>query len=184
MQKSVELLGGREQRPIDIVAYDAAWPHRFEREQARIGAALGSSAHRIDHIGSTSVPGLAAKPIIDVQVSVGDPDSEDDYVPLLEATGYVLRVREPVHRMLRTPALDVHVHVCAAGGAWERRHLLFRDWLRVEPADAEGYAEVKRALAGRDWVGMNDYANAKTETVLIILERAEAWAASTSWTPA
>ena len=179
----MELLGGRERRSIELVAYDASWPSRFERERARIGAALGAIAQRIDHIGSTAVPGLQAKPIIDIQVGVGDPDSEATYLPPLQAAGYRLRVREPRHRMLRTPGLDVHVHVCASGGDWERRHLLFRDWLRVEQADADLYAEVKRVLAARDWDDMNEYANAKTETVLSILERAEAWAAATSWTP-
>jgi GrpB-like predicted nucleotidyltransferase (UPF0157 family) len=183
MEDSLEVLGGRERRAIEIVAYDAAWPSRFELERTRIDAALGAHAVRIDHIGSTAIPGLAAKPIIDIQVSVADPAEEAAYVPPLEAAGYVLRVRERGHRMLRTAALDVHVHICTNGGEWERRHLLFRDWLRVQETDAERYAEIKRVLAGRDWADMNEYAQAKTQTVSLILQRAEAWARRTSWTP-
>ena len=179
----MELLGGREQRPIVLVTYDEAWPARFARERARIAAALGGRADRIDHIGSTSVPGLLAKPIIDIQVSVVDADDESSYLGALEDAGYVLRVREPGHRMLRTPALDVHVHICPSGGEWERHHLLFRDWLRAEPADAGRYAEVKRALAARDWPDMNQYADAKTDIVSDISARAEAWAESTGWSP-
>ena len=184
MDNRVQLLGGRERRPIELVPYNAAWPGRFAQERTRIGAALGAAAERIDHIGSTAVPGLVAKPIVDVQVSVADADEEGAYLGSLEQAAYVLRVREPGHRMFRTPMLDVHVHICAGGGEWERRHLLFRDWLRLERADAERYAEAKRALAAREWPDMNEYANAKTVIVNDILSRAEVWAEATSWTPA
>lgn len=166
------LIGGRERRDIVIVEADPAWPERFEVERTRIVEALGERALRLDHVGSTSVPGLAAKPVIDIDLSVADPDDEDSYVPALEAAGYVLRVREQGHRMLRTPALDVHVHVCAPDSDWETRHLVFRDWLRTHPDDRDLYAAVKRDLAGREWDDMNDYADAKTEIIAAIVARA------------
>jgi GrpB-like predicted nucleotidyltransferase (UPF0157 family) len=177
-----ELLGGPEPRTIEVVGYDSSWPWRFARERARIAAAIGAVAGRIDHIGSTAVAGLAAKPIIDIQVSVDDPEDEQAYAPALENAGYRLRVREPGHRMLRTSTLDVHVHVCAAGGDWERRHLLFRDWLGADSSGRALYAAAKRDLARRDWPDMNAYAEAKTIVILQILGRAERWASETGWT--
>src|SRR5579884_2135462 len=98
----VELIGGPERRRIVIADYDPDWPARFRREQRRIAAALGPTAVRIDHIGSTAVPGLAAKPIIDIDVSVRDVEDETSYSTALEQAGYVLRVRERGHRMFRT----------------------------------------------------------------------------------
>ncbi len=179
----MELIGGRERRAIVVVPYDESWPGAFARERDRILPALGELAHRVDHIGSTAVAGLPAKPIIDIDVSVDDPDDERLYVPLLRRAGYRLRVREPGHRMLRTPALDVHLHVCATGGHWERTHLLFRDWLRVAGDDRERYAGVKRELAQRAWPDMNAYSAAKAEVIGEITQRAERWAASICWSP-
>ena len=169
------LIGGREARPIVVVDYDPAWTERFETERARIATAL-PDARGIEHVGSTSVPGLAAKPIIDIVVISAGPI--DGAVAPLEAAGYVLRVVEPDHRMLRTPERDVHVHL------WEdddeqRRHLLFRDWLREDADDRERYAAVKRELATREWGDMNDYADAKSPVITEITARAEAWAAET-----
>lgn len=166
------LIGGREQREIVIVDHDVQWADRYEIERARIEQALGDRALRLDHIGSTSVPGLAAKPIVDIDLSVADPEDESTYLPDLEAAGYELRVREPGHRMVRTPARDVHVHVCALGSFWERRHVVFRDWLRAHPDDRQRYEDVKRELAGREWGDMNDYADAKTDVIASIMERA------------
>ena len=166
------LIGGREKREIVIVDHDPAWASRYERERARIVAALDERAIAVEHIGSTSVPGLAAKPIIDIDLSVADLEDEDAYVPDLEAAGYVLRVREPGHRMFRTPELDVHLHVCETGSDWERRHLVFRDWLRSHPDDRQRYEDVKRDLATRQWDDMNDYADAKTDVVADIMARA------------
>ena len=168
------LIGGREKREIVIVDHDPAWASRYERERARIVAALDERAIAVEHIGSTSVPGLAAKPIIDIDLSVADLEAEDTYVPALEAAGYVLRVREPGHRMFRTPELDVHLHVCETGSDWERRHLVFRDWLRSHPDDRQRYEDVKRDLATRQWDDMNDYADAKTDVVADIMARATA----------
>ncbi|MBA8815064.1 GrpB-like predicted nucleotidyltransferase (UPF0157 family) [Microbacterium halimionae] len=168
----MELIGGVEPRAIVIVDPDPAWAERFVRAHARISAALGTFARRIDHIGSTSVPGLPAKPIIDIDVSVADVEDETGYVPALVAAGYLLRVREPGHRMLRTPNLDTHVHICTVGSEWEEDHLLFRDWLRQHPADRDAYAVLKRQLATRDWTDMNEYSDAKTSFIAEILSRA------------
>ncbi|MFD6135788.1 GrpB family protein [Isoptericola sp. NPDC056618] len=177
----VELVGGIEKREIVLVEPDPAWPARFARERERIVAALGPTAVRVDHVGSTSVPGLAAKPIVDIDVSVPDVEDEDAYLPALLVAGYELRVREPGHRLVRTPERDVHVHVCAAGGDWERSHLLFRDRLRHDADDRAAYAALKRELAARDWPSMNHYADAKGGLIAEITARAEAWAAATGW---
>ncbi|MGH9050517.1 MAG: GrpB family protein [Acidimicrobiia bacterium] len=165
------LIGGREERVIEIVDYRPTWVDRFEAERARIEAALGPLARRVEHIGSTAVPGLAAKPIVDIMVTVGDPDDEQLYGPELERVGYVIRVREAGHRMFRTPERDVHVHIWAAGGEDERRHLVFRDWLRSNADDRAEYERTKRTLAGRHR-DMNDYADAKRELIEQLVERA------------
>ncbi len=165
------LIGGREEREVVIVDYSPAWRRRFEEERERIGGALGGVAHRIEHVGSTAVPGLAAKPIVDVLVAVEDPEDEAAYVPALEAVGYVLRVREPGHRMFRTAERDVHVHIWRSGSEDERRHLLFRDRLRASPDDRLEYEWAKRDLAGR-WRDMNYYARAKSDVIGRIMQRA------------
>lgn len=113
--------------------------------------ALGVSALRIEHIGSTAVPGLAAKPIVDLLVAVADPDDESVTVTALEAAGYELRVRELGHRMFRTPGRDVHVHVWGHSDPEMTRHLMFRDRLRRSPADRDAYERLKRELAAREW---------------------------------
>ncbi len=167
------LIGGREERVIEIVDYTSTWATRFETEQRRIAAALGSGARRIEHVGSTAVPGLAAKPIVDIMVTVDDPYDETGYREPLEDAGYVLRVREPGHRMFRTPERDVHVHIWASGGADERRHLVFRDRLRSDAADRTEYERTKRSLAGR-YRDMNHYAQAKMAVIESIMARATA----------
>lgn len=175
------LVGGRERRPIVVVPYDSAWAARYAALRPPLVAALAGVAVRVEHVGSTAVPGLAAKPIVDVQVAVPDPDGEELFGPALEALGYVPRVREPGHRMFRTPALDVHVHVWPAGGEDERRHLLFRDWLRGSAEDRERYELVKRELATREWEDMNAYADAKSVVIAEIMARAERWAGESGW---
>ena len=175
------LIGGPEERDIVLVPYDPRWPAAFEEQRARILGALSSRAKRVEHIGSTAVPGLSAKPIIDIQVSVVDLDDESAYVPALQDAGYVLRVREPRHRMLRTPALDVHVHVCTVDSEWERRHLLLRDWLRRSDSDRARYAEVKAELGTQSWPTMNHYADAKSSIIAEIMKRAERWAVTGDW---
>ena len=181
MGEQVELIGGVEKRIIAVVDYDAAWPDYFEVERSRIDQALANVPHRVVHVGSTSVMGVSAKPIVDLQLSVSEVEDEGSYLPALESAGYVLRVRERGHRMLRTPALDVHVHVCSIGSDWERRHLLFRDWLRESEADRAKYPEVKEALARGDWPSMNHYADAKSGVIQEITTQAEKWAATTGW---
>lgn len=160
------LIGGRERREIVIAEHDPAWPRRFAAERERLAAALGDRALRIEHIGSTSVPGLAAKPIVDILVEVPSLDGVD-----LERAGYVLRVREEGHRMYRTPELDVHVHVWPVGSPNIASHLAFRDRLRASPEDRAAYEALKRELATRDWPDMNHYADAKGPLIREILAR-------------
>jgi len=166
---------------IELREYDPEWPARFESWRARIVAALGETALRVEHVGSTAVPGLAAKPHVDVQVSVRDVDDEARYVPQLEAAGVRLRSRDELHRYFRPPAgrpREVHVHVCAAGSTWERDHLLFRDYLRAHPEARDAYAAAKREAA-RLWSDDRiAYTEAKTDVILDTLEAAEAWAAA------
>jgi GrpB-like predicted nucleotidyltransferase (UPF0157 family) len=175
------LIGGREERVVVVADPDPRWPEVFERHRAAIVGALGPRVRRIDHVGSTSVPGLAAKPIVDIQVTVDDPEDDASFSPALETLGYELRVREPRHRMFRTPAHDVQVHVWAAGSDDERRHVLFRDWLRVDEADRRLYEDTKRRLAGRRWRDVNYYADAKSPVIQEIMARAESWAVRVHW---
>ncbi|HEX2172269.1 MAG TPA: GrpB family protein [Dehalococcoidia bacterium] len=142
--------------PIRLVEYDPNWPAQFEREAAAIGSALGKRALQIEHVGSTSVPGLAAKPIIDVLLVVADSADEPAYVPAMEAADYVLCIREPdwyQHRLFSGPRVAVNVHVFAtgSGGPEIERMLRFRDRLRDHPADRALYERLKRQLAARDW---------------------------------
>jgi GrpB-like predicted nucleotidyltransferase (UPF0157 family) len=167
----------RHDGPIVLVEYDDAWPVRFEREARRLRAALGTRALLLEHAGSTSVPGLIAKPIIDIVLAVPDSSKEDDYVPALEAEGYVLRIREPdwyEHRMLRKADPSVHLHVFSADCAEIDRMLRFRDHLRANEADRQLYERTKRELAARELVYVQDYADAKGDVVEEIIARAAA----------
>jgi len=168
------LVGGREMRAIVIADYDPAWPARYARERDRIAAALGTLPRAIEHVGSTSVPGLAAKPIVDILVTVPDPDDEAAFAPSLSDAGFELRVREPGHRMFRTPERDVHVHVWRDGDDEARRQRLFRDQLRRSPEHRDAYERLKRGLATREWQDMNEYADAKSGLITEILAAAEA----------
>ena len=168
----VPLIGGVEERAIVVVPYRQEWPETFRLHRERIAAALGRAAIGIDHIGSTAVPGLDAKPIIDVLVVVTDSAAEDSYLPAMENCGYVLRVREPdfeEHRMFRTPELDVHVHVLSRGSPEIERYLRFRDALRATPFLRARYQELKRSLAAQGPQDMNAYARAKSEFVEAII---------------
>lgn len=158
--------------PVFLADYDPHWPQAYAGIASRIRAALGSRVATLEHVGSTSVPGLCAKPRIDVLLEVADPADEDDYVPALTAAGFALRIREPdwhEHRMLRGRSPDANVHVFATGSAEGRRMLAFRDRLRRDRGDRERYAAVKRALAGRTWAYVQDYADAKSGVVADIL---------------
>ncbi len=170
------LIGGIERREIKIVDYDPEWPHKFKRHAEIITEAIGGSILRIEHIGSTSVPELAAKPIIDVLVVLPDSSNESAYLPQLEAAGYVLRVREPEwneHRMFRTVNRDVHIHIYSAGCPEIHRSLLFRDRLRKSAEDRMRYEQSKRELAARSWPDMNAYALAKTAVIESIVAAAQ-----------
>lgn len=168
----LELVGGVEKRELHLVEPDPAWPGWFAEHEARIHDALGATALRVEHIGSTSVPDLAAKPILDVLVTVPDITADEDYVDALVAAGYVLRVREPGHRLVRTPERDVHVHILEDGDPAADDYLVLRDHLRVDADDRRLYEDTKRDLVARDWTDMNAYADAKTEVITAIKARA------------
>jgi GrpB-like predicted nucleotidyltransferase (UPF0157 family) len=169
------LIGGREKRVIEIVPYRSDWPLRFQSHAERIKNALGATMLRVEHIGSTSVDGLAAKPIIDILVVVADPAREDLYLPGMLSAGYELRVREPEfeeHRMFRTPERDVHVHFFPANSGEIERYLQFRDFVRAHAETRDQYAALKRELSKMDWTDMNEYANAKTDFIEGVIRRA------------
>jgi GrpB-like predicted nucleotidyltransferase (UPF0157 family) len=160
---------------IEIVDYDPEWPRLFAVEEERIRSALGERALLIEHAGSTSVPGLAAKPKIDILLAVEDSADEASYVPHLEQAGYVLRIREPdwyEHRVFGRRDVEVNLHVFTISCPEIDRMLLFRDWLRSNDADREWYEQVKRDLAGREWQYLQNYADAKSEVVEEIIARA------------
>jgi GrpB-like predicted nucleotidyltransferase (UPF0157 family) len=161
---------------IRIVDYDPSWPSRFDRWKQRLRTALGETAVRIEHVGSTSVPGLAAKSIIDIQISVRDLDDESRYLAQLESAGLQLRSRDNLHRYFRPfpgRPRDVHVHVCTAGDTWEREHLLLRDYLRTHPQARDRYATAKRHAATM-WADDGwAFTDAKTEVIVSILEEAQ-----------
>jgi GrpB-like predicted nucleotidyltransferase (UPF0157 family) len=170
--------------PVDVVPYSPEWPDAFEAWRRRLSEALGEAAARIEHVGSTAAAGLDAKPIIDIQVSVVDAEDEGAYVSAIEALGVSLRFREPGHRYFR-PAGDrprtVQIHVCNAGGEWEREHLLFRDYLRADQEARDAYARLKQDLADRYRDDRLAYNEGKTGFILDMLSDAEAWAKETGW---
>lgn len=161
--------------PIALAEYDPAWPGLFAREAERIRRALGERMLQLEHVGSTAVPGLAAKPIIDMCLVVKDSSDEEAYVPALQAAGYVLRIREPEwfeHRLFKGPDTDVNLHVYSEGCPEIERYLLLRDRLRNNRADRELYERTKRDLAKRQWNYVQNYADAKTAVVEQIIGRA------------
>jgi GrpB-like predicted nucleotidyltransferase (UPF0157 family) len=159
---------------VQLAEYDPQWPARFDARAAELRRILGDRARLIEHIGSTSVPGLAAKPIIDIVVGIDDPDDEPAYLPDLEAAGYDLRVREPQHRCLRIgePDEPVNLHCYPPDHAETRKYLTFRDRLRADEADRRRYEVTKRSLADREWRDINYYAEAKQPVIDAILQRA------------
>jgi GrpB-like predicted nucleotidyltransferase (UPF0157 family) len=163
-------------KPIELVDYDPDWPALYEREVEKIRAALGERVLGLEHAGSTSVPGLAAKPIIDIVLSVADSADEDAYVPSLEAAGYELTIRERnwyEHRALKGTEPRVNLHVFSNGCPEIERMTAFRDRLRTNPADRDLYERTKRDLARRAWTYTQDYADAKREVVEAIITRAK-----------
>jgi GrpB-like predicted nucleotidyltransferase (UPF0157 family) len=164
---------------IELVDYDPSWPALYAREEERIRTLLGRRVIRIEHTGSTSVPGLPAKPIIDITLEVPDAAAEAEYVADLEAGGYVLRIREPdwfEHRLFKGPDAGVNLHTFSRDCEETHRMVLLRDWLRTNATDRELYASAKRELAARDWKYVQQYADAKTAVIQEILARAAAGA--------
>ena len=165
----------RHNRPIELAEYDEEWPRLFAREEQRIRGALGDRVVQLEHAGSTSVPGLAAKPIIDMVLVVDDSSDEAAYVPSLEAAGYVLRIREPdwfEHRLFKGPDTNVNLHVFSRGCEEVERMLLFRNWLRQNESDRELYERTKRELGQQTWTYVQHYADAKSAVVAEIMARA------------
>ncbi len=161
---------------VVLVDYDPAWPVLFAREYERIKSALGDKALSIQHVGSTSVPGLPAKPVIDILLVVASSADEKSYVPALEEAGYVLGIREPdwhEHRMFKGPDTNVNLHVFSQGDDEIVRMLVFRDWLRKNSTDRNFYASTKRELAQKNWKYVQNYADAKSKVVESIIARAQ-----------
>ncbi len=161
--------------PVVIVDYDPGWPESYRREAAAIREVLGDRVLLLEHVGSTSVPGLAAKPIIDIDLEVVDSADEPAYLTDLEAAGYTLVIREPgwhEHRCLKGPGANINLHVFSTGNVVVERNTIFRDWLRSHDADRDLYARTKRDLATKEWKYIQNYADAKTEVIDEIVERA------------
>lgn len=163
--------------PITFVEYDARWPELYAREESRIRAALGDRVLAIAHTGSTSVPGLAAKPVIDITMLVRDVADEDAWLPDLVAAGYVVRIRESEpewydHRVLKGPDTNINLHVFSGGSPEWDRMVGFRDWIRAHDDDRLLYEQTKRELIAREWTFVQNYADAKGEVVEAIMGRA------------
>jgi GrpB-like predicted nucleotidyltransferase (UPF0157 family) len=158
-----------------IVSYDPDWPSRFDEQAALIRKAMGPAALAIDHVSSTAVPSLAAKPVLDVVLTVNDSSQEEIYSTALESEGFSILIREPEwfeHRMLKHSSPATNLHVFSVGCTEIERLKLFRDWLRSHQADRLLYEKVKRELAIRKWSCVQDYADAKTEVIKEIMQRA------------
>nr|WP_227004161.1 GrpB family protein [Salicibibacter halophilus] len=165
---------------ITLLEYDSNWPKLFEREADRVRSVLGNRVLQLEHIGSTSVLDLCAKPIIDILLVVADAADETTYASDLEKAGYTLRIREPEwfeHRLFKGPDADINLHVFSEDASEIKRMLRFRDWLRTHASDRDKYASVKRNLAQREWRHVQHYADAKDLAVQEIMERAEEFVA-------
>jgi GrpB-like predicted nucleotidyltransferase (UPF0157 family) len=189
-------MGSREREPaeretagdlIRVVPYDPEWAAMFARQAAELRDALGAVALRIDHIGSTAIPQLVAKPVIDVQISVADFEPLDAYRRPLERLGYVFRADNPdrTKRYFREPPGQrrTHIHVRRAGSFSEQVALLFRDFMRVHADVAAEYAELKIKLAERYSGDRTAYTDAKGPFIWSVIAQADAWAQRTGWMP-
>lgn len=179
-------VGPERNDPIAQLPYDPTWPQRYEVMRARLAGALGDVAKRIEHVGSTAIPGIPAKPVVDIQVSVADVGDEDAYRDAIESQGFGLRWIEPHHRYFRPPPglpREYQVHVCSVGSEWERVHLLFRDYLRAHPETAAEYAALKARLAGQYRGDRIGYTDAKGPFIEGVVAKAQVWAKDTGWRP-
>ena len=161
--------------PIRLFEYDPDWPERFRREAERIRAVLGNRVLQLEHVGSTAVPGLHAKPIIDMLLVLANSGDEPAYVPAKEGAGYVLRIREPdwnEHRLFKGPESNINLHVFSTGCPQVARMPAFRDWLRINSSDRDLYARTKLELARKNWMYVQNYADAKSVVVEQIMARA------------
>ncbi|MGA7362309.1 MAG: GrpB family protein [Candidatus Dormiibacterota bacterium] len=180
------LAGGwsRSPVPVEVVAYDPMWPARYADWEQRLRNAVGPVAQRLDHVGSTSVPGLMAKPVIDIQMSVLQLEDETKYAGQIARIGLPLRTRDSLHRFFCPPPTSprtVHLHVCQSGSGWEREHLLFRDYLRAHPDVCQGYGTLKQELATIWREDRPAYTDAKTTFILDAAREAEVWAQAIGW---
>lgn len=163
--------------PVVLVPYDPNWPAIYEAEAAHVRQALGEKALVLEHIGSTSVPGLLAKPCIDMVLGVADAANEDAYAPELDAAGFVLRIRQPEwneHRVFKSERVNSNLHVWSADSSEITRHINFRDWLRTHPEDMARYATAKQEIASSDFATMPEYADAKNDVIREIQARIDA----------
>ncbi|MFO1015184.1 MAG: GrpB family protein [Caulobacteraceae bacterium] len=160
---------------IHLADYDPRWPAWYAKEEAKLTRALEGLDHTLWHVGSTSVPGLAAKPLIDILLAVPDAAREADYVDRIESTGYRLHLREPnwhEHRLFKGPRPPVNLHVFSAGSSEITRMLAFRDRVRAHDDERALYEAEKRRLAAQVWARTQDYADAKSTVVEAIIARA------------
>jgi GrpB-like predicted nucleotidyltransferase (UPF0157 family) len=169
---TVELFGGTEPLHVQLHPYDTRWGDIYIEHRNRIIDAMLPEDVDVEHIGSTSVPGLSAKPIVDIVIAVADITAEEDYLAGLLAAGYELRTREPGHRLVRTPTRDVQVHIYERGHTAIDEYLLLRDRLRSDIDDRALYQNVKQQLMTQQWGDTNEYADAKTDVIQAIKNRA------------
>lgn len=168
IDRDKSLIGGKESVNLELVDYDNSWSDKFKVESHKIKNALGDIVTLIEHIGSTSIPGLAAKPIIDIVVSIDNPENEEEYKDNLEGIGYELRVREPdfyEHRMFRTHKRDVHLHIFPSNCIEIDRYITFRNALRDSLSKREEYHTLKANLINQGITDMNEYASKKGEFI-------------------
>jgi GrpB-like predicted nucleotidyltransferase (UPF0157 family) len=171
--------------PVHVSSARSTWPQEYADRAAALKAALGDVALRIEHVGSTAVGRLDAKPTIDIQISVADFVDDRGYRDPITGLGYTFHPRsltDPDRRFFSAQARAAHIHVCSAGSRWERTHLLFRDYLRAHPAVAVDYGSLKHRLAAEFPSDRLGYTEAKAEFITAVLVDAEGWAERTGWT--
>jgi GrpB-like predicted nucleotidyltransferase (UPF0157 family) len=173
-QSDAAVVGSSPPGAVHVVPYDGSWPARAEALIGQMRAALGDRVLALEHVGSTSVPGLAAKPVLDLVLTVADPADEAAYVPPLEPLGLVLHIREPEwdqHRMLTRTDRSVNLHVFGTASSEPARVVAFRDWLRDHPDDRDAYGALKTSLAAEGFDRVMDYNNHKAALVYDLYEK-------------